>query len=462
MIKLNFKNHRIALFALFLLCSIFGVIDASVMCADTPSNLAPDTSGGDDGVGGHGGEGYTFEDPASVEDFFKKEIDPKLEKLEPYNMAMATIASKINNTKKISRQEYEYFTQGYLPTETELTGAIAADIAQSIITVSDPKNIAVNETLILEGIPGYLPGTDTPDPLRDLVLVVVDRDSTGAPICQAVNGKGSGNLIPAIALPSAGNDPVYIARSMRAASEKQIRTDVFSSLPQKRTQFLQKNLCEVEMSTFFEQGDKNVQFTFSDATERALLEYKRENNTGYWKGAKNKLQMSNKYRDVIEDTYFTEGVWYQPPTGNDFYFNNVSPTASSLIDLLEKVFSGPSSSDTKVAFCSTNVLSALQKVQWTNSIYLGERVDFLDFHMTRLISNFGELLLFHSKDMNECGLKNKMFVGDVNYLQKLTMGYRAIPLDNVKTGTADSKSYIITEPSALIYRVPESCYRVHL
>jgi hypothetical protein len=449
------KGSGLLILITMLLCSAFGVMDAGAMCADaTP--LIPS------GIAEQGGEGETVQFAnENVDEFIRKSLDPVLLKLEPYNNFLDSIGRQIKTTKHIKSQVYEYYTQGYLPSEVELSAAVAADINQTAINTSDNLAIAINETLIVEGVPGYLPGTSTTDPLRDLVLVVVDRDSSGKPICRAVNGKGTNNLIPAIALPGAGSDPILIARSTRAASEKQIRTDVFTSLPQKTYQYLQKAIAEVEMSTFFEMAEKEIKFNFSDATERTLIEYRREVTNGYWRGVKAKLQIANKYRDKAEDTYFSEGIW-NGSTAEDFNFNGVLPTANTLIDLFERSFSAPSSSDTKILCCSTPVLTALQKVQWNSNIYLGDRVEFMNFKMTRLISNFGEFLIFHSKDMNECGLRGKAFILDPNYLVKVTMGWRSINIDNVKNGDADSKSLILTEPSALILKNPEAHLRVHL
>jgi hypothetical protein len=461
----KFKWFGLASLLICTVLSLFGIMDAGAMCATTVP-LSPTTG---DGIAEHGGNGDTVQfGNENVDEFIKKGLDDVLIKLEPYNTALETMTRKIDRTRKVNSQEWEYYTQGYLPIKATLNAAVTAGAQADLDLGSYNGNIAVNETLIVLGVPGYLPGTTTQDPERDLVLVVVDRNA-GKPTVKAVNGLNNnpaqrdGGTIPAIPVTNpTTSQPQEFARSMRAGSEKQIRTDIFTSMPQKRIQYLQKALCEIEMSTFFEMADKEVKFTFSDATERALLEYKRENNVAYWKGVKAKLLLANKYRSTPEETYFTEGIWYQPPTGNDFDFAGTAPTANSLIDLHEKVFSAPSSSDTKVWFCSTEQLSALQKVEWNSNIYLGDRVDFMDFRMTRLISNFGETLLFHSKDMNEAGLATKGLIMDVNYLQKLTMGYRAFPINNAELGIADSKSYVVTEPSAVILRVPESAFRIHL
>ncbi|MDR1525153.1 MAG: DUF5309 domain-containing protein [Tannerella sp.] len=450
---LKLRESGLLMVITLLLCSLFGIVDAGAMTADVVA-----TTGAGVAEHNNGGETVAFAQE-NVDDFIQNSLDKELLKLEPYRFSMDTIARQIPRTKRINSQIREYYTQGFLPTETRVKTAVTS-AAQAAIDFTDNGNIAINETLIVQGVSGYLPGSSTVDPLRDLVLVVVERDSSGKPICKAVNGigndpaSGSGGSIPALSVNTT------VARSMRAASETQIRTDVFKNLPTKKYQYLQKAIAEVEESTFFQMAEKEIHFTFDDITERALLEYRREVNNGYWKGTLAKLKMANKYNDRVEDTYFTEGIWYQ--AGDDFTFSGNPITANRLIDLCVAAFAGPSSSDQKVLMCSTNFLTELQKVQYNSVIYPGERHQLFGFNLSSIISNFGELLIFHAKDMNEVGLRGNAFILDHNYLEKVTMGWRTIPIDNVKTGQRDSRSRILTEPSALILKNNEAHLRVSL
>ncbi|MDR1336375.1 MAG: hypothetical protein LBK22_06065 [Tannerella sp.] len=443
------KDSGLLLFAVMLLCSAFGIVDAGAMTADVVA-----AEGG--GVVEHGNNPQSVEfGNENSEDLYLHTIDQEVLKLEPYKFQLDTIARQIKRSRHSDNQIVDYYTDGYLPTETKVATAFStASQQQAAIDFADNANIAVNETLIVQNVPGYLPGTSTQDPAHDLVLVVVDRDASGKPIVRAVNGSGANNYIPNLAA------NVVVSRARRAASELQIRTDIFTSIPTKKTQFLQKFIVEVEESTFSEMADKEVKWDMSDLTERALLEFRREVNNSYWKGVRSVQKIKNKYNRKAEDTYFTEGLW--PMAGGDFSFSGAAPTSQTLVDMMQVAFEGPSSNDMKLLLCSSDFLASMEKVQYNQVIYPGERKQIFGFNLASIISKFGELLVSHDKSLNEVGLNGYAFILDVNYLTKWTMGWRRIPIDNVKNGEADSNSVILTECCGLTLKNPEAHIRVSL
>jgi hypothetical protein len=445
--KLN--DSALLVFAVLLLCSAFGVADAGMMTADAVA-----TAGG--GVAEHGNNPQSVEfGQENSEDLYLSTIDKEVLKLEPYKFAIDTIARHIHRKRHSDNQIVEYYTDGYLPAETKIATAFStASTQQTALDFVDNGNIAINETLIVRGVQGYLPGTATVDAAHNLVLIVVDRDASGKPIVRAVNGSGANRYIPALAANT------VVTRAGRAASELQIRTDIFTSIPTKKTQYLQKFIVEVEESTFSEMADKEVQWNMNDLTERALLEFRRGVNNTFWMGVQDVQKIKNKYNRKAEDTYFTEGLW--PMAGGDFSFSGVAPSSQTLVDLMQVAFEGPSSSDTKLLLCSSSFLASMEKVQYNQVIYPGERKQLFGFTMASIISKFGELLVFHDRSLNTVGLDGKAFILDANYLTKWSMGWRRIPIDNVKNGDADSNSVILTETCGLTLKDPEAHIRVSL
>jgi hypothetical protein len=435
--------------ALLLLCSAFGVADAGVMTADAVA-----AEGG--GVVEHGNNPLSVEfGKDNADELYLKTVEDTVLKLEPCNNKLDTIARHIERKRTSNNQIVEYYTAGYLPAQTKVNTAFStASQQQAAIDFVDNGNIAINETLIVNGVNGYLPGTTTADPIHRLVLLVVDRDSSGKPIVRAVNGSGTANYLPV--LPA----NTVVTRAGRAASELQIRTDIFTTVPTKKQQFLQKFIIETEESTFSRKSDKEVKWDLNDQTERALLDFRRGVTHSYWLGAGKLDKYKNKYNRKAEDTYLSEGIWYQ--AGGDFSFSGVAPTAQTLVDLLQVAFDGPSSSDRKLMLCSPDFLNAIEKVQYNSSIYLGDRSEIFDFRVSTLISKFGELLIAPDKSLRELDLQGKAFILDPNYLTKWTMGWRRIPIDNVKNGDADSNSVILTEASALVLKNPDAHIRVSL
>jgi hypothetical protein len=445
--KLNDSGWLV--FAVLLLCAVFGVTDAGAMTADV---VAAD--GG--GVVEHGNNPQSVEfGNENSEDLYLKTVEETVLKLEPRRFLLDSIGRHIKRKRHSNNQIVEYYTAGYLPVSTKVATAFStASQQQAALDFADNANIAINETLIVQGVKGYLSGTTTVDPRRDLVLFVVDRDASGKPIVRPVNGSGANNYIPAIA----ANTP--ITRAGRASSELQIRTDIFTSIPTKETQYLQKFIVEVEESTFSEKADKEVKWTMSDLTERAMLEFRRGVNNTFWKGAREMRKLKNRYNRKVEDTYFTGGIWYD--AGGDFSFSGVNPTSQTLVDLMQVAFEGPSSSDDKLLLCGSDFLAAVEKVQYNQVIYPGERQQIFGFKASSIISKFGELIIMHDRSMNDVGLSNNAFVLDVNYLTKWSMGWRRIPIDNIKNGDADSNSVILTETCGLTLKNKEAHLRVSL
>jgi hypothetical protein len=443
------KDSGWFMFAILLLCSAFGVADAGVMTADAVA-----AEGG--GVVEHGNSPMSVEfGNENSEDLYLKTVDKEVLKLEPYNHQLDTIARSIKRKRHSNNQIVEYYTDGFLPVQTKVATAFStASQQQAAIDFADNANIAINETLIVHGVSGYLPGTTTTDPAHDLLLVVVDRDSSGKPIVRPVNGSDTANYLPALAANT------VVSRAGRAASELQIRTDIFTSIPTKEFQYLQKFIVEVEESTFSEQADKEVKWDMSDQTERALLDFRRGVNNTYWRGVKKLVKYKNRYNRKAEDTYLTEGIWTL--AGGDFSFSGVAPTTQTLVDLMQVAFEGPSSSNIKILLCSPNFMSAIEKVQYNQVIYPGERKQIFGLEVSSIISKFGELLVTMDKSLVDVNLPNHAFVLDPNYLTKWSMGWRRIPIDNVKNGDADSNSVILTECSGLTLKNKEAHIRVSL
>jgi hypothetical protein len=436
------------LLVLMAVASVFGIVDTGVMTAD----VVVEPNGGVAEVGGNP-ESVEFAQE-NVEDLILHTIDKNIVKIEPYNFQIDTIARHIKNQRHSDGQIVDYYTSSFLPAQTRIATAVTTPAAQATLNFTDNWAIGINDTLIANNIPGYLPGTTTPDPAHNLVLYVVDRDTTGAPVCVAINGSGAASNIPTLAV-----DTVF-TRSGRAASELQIRTDIYTALPTKGSQFLQKFIIEIEESTFFGMANKEVPWTISDQLESALTEFRRQVTHSYWRGDKVKRKVKNKYNRKAEDTYFTEGIWSL--AGGDFSFGGVSPTTQSLVDLMEMAFSGPSSSNTKWLLCSAELMAAIAKTPYTQVIYPGSQQQIYGFDVSTIISPFGKVFLSLDKSLTEIGLGGKGFVLDTNYMAKWSMGWRSIPVDNVANGDADSKGRILTEASALTLYNPAAHIRVSL
>lgn len=466
--KLN--DSGLLIFIIMLICSAFGVYDGSAMTADVAASVPIEsTDGSKQGVAAHGDaynmrEGMSVEfTEENVETLLLREIDKEIVKINRYRYPLDTIARSIGQarTKHSNSQVVSYYSVATLPSDSIITVEYDSGGTQAPLTFGqngcDNSLIAINQTLIVKGVKGYVingkKGTDTEDN-RPLMLYVVNRHADGRPIVVAVNGKGTGFTIPDIPEDS------EVTISGRAASEFQIRTDVYNILPTPTEQYLQKFIAEVEESNFFSMRDKEVDWTISDVVQQALDQMRKETNNTYWRGIKAIRNVQNRYNRKPEDTYFTEGIWSMPAKDLDASGNSL--TASMLIDYMNAGFTDNAASDTKLLLCSPDYMAELCKIPLNHSLWYGPKKEFFGLKVTPIESPFGTLVPILDKSMVEAGLQGCAFMLDADYMTKWTMGWRSQPLDNVKNGEADSQGRILVEPSGLTLSFPDAHARMYL
>jgi hypothetical protein len=464
------NNSGLFVMIIMLLCLVFGIADGGAMTADVAPSVPIEASNGQQqGIAAHGDgqnlhEGMSVEfAEENVEQLLLKQIDQEIVKINRYRYPLDTIARSIGKarTKNSNSQVVEYYSVATLPSDSIITVAYAGGDTQTPLTfgVGGAENsmIAVNQTLIVKGVKGYVvegkKGTTTQD-TRPLMLYVVDKHTDGRPIVVAVNGQGATFTIPQIPIDS------QVTIAGRAASEFQIRTDVYNILPTPSEQYLQKFIAEVEQSNFFTKRDKEVAWTFNDVTQQALDQMRKETNNSYWRSTKAIRNIKNKYNRKPEDTYFTEGIWTMPSKDLDAGGADIAP--EMIIDWMNAGFSDNAASDTKLLMCSPDFLASLSKVPLKNNLWYGSKKDFFGLKVTPIESSFGTLVPILDKSMVEAGLQGCAFMLDADYMTKWTMGWRSEELDNVKNGEADSKGRLLIEPSGLTLSFPDAHARLYL
>lgn len=450
----KFKDGSLFMLMVMLLCSFFGVADASAMTADVVTGETGVT------VQGEQGEVNSRAGAEEVTDtLIRKTIDQEVVKIKPHLFAINTVASA--NTKRIKHSnnpEYEVKSIETLPTKTTVNTAYTGSGAvQDAIDFVDNDLIAINGTIAIPSIPGYKEDGTTLDG-QFLVLNVVNKDTSDKPIVVPINGVKSGsnnNTIPSI---PAGT---LVIRGARTGTEKQIRTDLFTAVPTPSDQYLQKFIMETEETTYFEMADKEVKWGKTEVTDMALFEHKLTQNTDFWLGKLSKRKVKNKYNEQKDDmAWFMKGIWWQ--AGKDFNNGSTTITTQDLVSMMKKAFVGNASSAKKVLFAGSDLLEALQNVQYNQVIYVGSRKKAMGLEFTSIISNFGELLIYHDQSLNDIGFDDKGLIVDTDYFEKITMGWRELELDHVKNGTSDSKGQVFVETCALILKNSKAHMRVSL
>lgn len=454
---LKWKESGAFMILIMLLCSIVGVGDGSAMTADAiavPGGGSADTAAMTTVTG--------MEERS--EDLILKELDDRVTKIRPHDVILETIGRTIDDQKILGdgernarSQEVEHYAISTIELVATVTKAIEGDKEQEVLETSDKNIFASEQTIIVKGVKGYLPN-GAEDPLRSLMLYVINKDSSGHPIVVAVNGKpaagGNGTTIPAIP------QGTKLVRAGRAGSETQIQTDPYSAVPTKFVQFLQKFMAQVEVSELFQRAKTEVEWTFNDQEEEAVFDMRRTMNVSFWLGVKWKIVQKNAHNKKAEDVYFTEGIWTQ--AGKEFSFSGLNVTADSIVALMKHAFTGNNSSKRKTFIVGSDLLEAFEKVEYTKVVYVGETVQSHGIEYTQIISKFGRLLIAHDQTLDDMGMADKGFILDIDFLRKWSFGWRVQDFDFRKSGQSDSDGRALIEICGLVLRNPDAHSRVSL
>lgn len=449
------KDCGLAVAVLMLLCSLLGVGDVigasgdagvvvAAVAAVVPANGGVIEPGGED-------ESITKADVDSA-DLVLHEIDKVVTKIRPTRNPLGAIARHTSITRNTKQKVVDYYAIDVLPETTTLTTAVTEGVTQASLVTQNPGIFSVNETVFCLGVKGYKEDQVTVDPDSLLMLYIVDRDSNGNPSCVPINGKqttGVNDTFPALAVNT------VLLRGGRAASETQIRTDSYSGYPTKKMQNLQKFVAEIDVSTAYDEAKKEVRWEVSDVNEQAIFEMLTEQNSTLWMGKRRMRVLKNKYNDRPEETYFTEGVWWQ--MGKEFDCAGAPLDVDLIVSLMKKSFTGNAASNKKLFICGSDVIEAFERIDYTNRVVKeGAKSQAFGLEFTSIVSKFGTLLAIHDETFDRRGMSDCAAIIDADFLTKWTQGWNVIKFDLKKAGIADKIAHLIKEECGLILKNPEA------
>lgn len=446
------KNSGLLMVLVMLLCTVFGVGGAELMTA-TAVNPA---GGGSVDINATTTATETAE---RSERLLLDTIDEKVTKIRPYDAVLDTIARQVKDVRKSNNQTVIHYATDVLDVVVEVptgSGHVADGSISLTLNTSNNDIIANEQTLLVRGVSGYLEDGTTVDTKNELMLYVVGKDN-GKPVVKPVNGKKSGttmNTLPSIP------EGTEILRMGRAGSELQIQSDAHSSLPTDFEQYLQKFMIQIEESTLMAMADKEVEWTFSDQEEEALFEMRQTMNNSFWFGVKRKLKTTNSRTQKAEDVYFTGGIWAQ--AGKEFDFQGETVTAQTLVSLMKHAFTGNASGKQKLLICGSDLLEALEQVDYDKSIRVGAKAQAHGLEYNSIVSKFGTLLIVHDQSLDRAGRATTGFILDPDMLRKWTMGWKTQVFDFKKSGDKDAEGRMLMEICGLVLKNPKAHSTVYL
>lgn len=174
-------------------------------------------------------------------DLLLNEIDQQIVKIRPMSTPIDQI-SRYAGSKHSGSMVVEYYSVDTKPTST----AVSLNVSESDVSDGDETPITIistenndifdpTDTILVQDTPGYEADGVT-ESGQDLMLYVVSRDNNGVAVI-AVNGPTINNVrncLPAIV------KGTPLVRMGRAASELDVQSPQFESLPKKN-----RNLCQI-------------------------------------------------------------------------------------------------------------------------------------------------------------------------------------------------------------------------
>lgn len=383
------------------------------------------------------------------------EIDREIAKIRP----MATPIDQISRhaaAKHAGSMTVDYYMVDTKPT----TANMIADYDEPSTAQGDSPRVYihsdndlifdVSDTILVKGVYGYQPDGVNPSD-DELVLYVTGRDDQQGLQVMAVNGKKIGqanNCVPSI------TEDTVLVRMGRAASELDVMSPLFESLPVKNTNFCQIFKLQVEQSTLQKLSNKETEWNLSDQEEAAIYDMRLGMEKSFLFGVKSRIW------DVTKKEYImtTGGIWNQAGKQTT-YDDNID--SAKLVDIMREAFTGNAGSKRKILIGGSGLISTFNKLDYTRVVNSSQSVTKWGIDFTELHSKFGTLLVMLSEVFDECEMADNGIIIDPEYITK----YSHIPfttqrLDLKASGQRNVDAIVLTEASCLVLRYPKAHMRI--
>ncbi len=390
----------------------------------------------------------------------QNEIDSRIVKIRPMSTPIDQI-SRYKGARKSGSMIVDYYSVDTKPTRFYTSTNYVEPTASTVtnnhtrasIAVDNMEAIEVSDTLLALNHYGYnADGTEKSS--HFLVLYVLGKDlENGTILVSAVNGKLIGsvaNCVPSI------TPGVELVRMGRAATELDVQTAQFESLPVKSQNFCQIFKMQIEQSTFLKIANKEVEWDFSDQEEAAIYDMRLSMEKSFLFGVQKNIYDPFKKENVS----LTGGVWWQ--AGKEYTYSiEEELTQDHLVDIMQQCFTGNAGSKRKVMIAGSDFISRLSKMEQYKTIASDKTVTKWGIDFNEIVSKFGKLYVIHSEIFDDCDLSGNAFIFDPEYIQKWShVPFGTQALDLKKAGIRNTDALVITEASCMTLRYPNAHMRI--
>ena len=465
---IKMKDSGLFMFAVVLLCAIFGIAGADAMTADAAPAAATATSQPDGPYDVLDGGGVPGEDYQSLEEAVRlspnlvtRKVHDQVIKIAPYDYTMMSLMARNFKIKK-STKDHKIAVYSVTTPPIQLKVATTPTDQTELVKVNfgaDNKNIAINQHIIFQDIKGYKKdGTTVSGECLSGYVVSFDG---ATPVLKFRNGK----LVMGVKTIPIGTGGVAAGtralRGLRTGSESQIRTKPFNVYPTDKEFYVQKNIIEFGVTGWFNNATKDVVWQDKDRFELAMNEKLRTSMPDFWLGSLGEDMVATQYNNNNEELiYYKQGIWTQ--AGREFDFNGTIDI-DSIIEFGKYVFTGNRSSNVKYFAMGSRLSAEFQKVIFAHPTMLGETYRDKDLNINFTAINFfgGKRILFaDDPSLDDIGMSNCGMLFDDRYGWEESYGLMTVEIDGIKLANSDIKGKAIVEENCFILANNEAHCRV--
>ncbi|MDR2683762.1 MAG: hypothetical protein LBB53_00060 [Prevotellaceae bacterium] len=456
---LKLKESGLFMFALMLLCAVFGISGADFMTAEAIVAAGnPPAEYGDQILDENGvvidGLVDLTDAITMAPELISKHYEQEVISLNPYDTpTMSLMRSKLlsnsehwRKKKKVSDHIIQINRYKTPPVQISVNTATALSSTLTQLPVDFGQAngiIGIHQTIIFKSVDGYKEDGQTLDGYNLICRVVAKDEATGFPVLKPINGKKSGNIITLPAL-AAGTQAL---RSDRIGTETQIRTEQFGIAPSPTDYYVPKKLIEFGTSGWYDNATKTIKWGDNEIKKAAMTEFLRTSAPNFWLGKQTRAIFPEYKSKAPELTFFPEGLFYQASRALDL---NGTVNIAALVNLKKIAFGDNNSGPVKV-FAMGDELSPLFQELILNTPGLNYSV----YHSKRLNIDFSEIMFAGGKriwfiddpSLDDCGLNDKGFILDPQYAATYSYLHEILPFDEKKKNERDITGMTVIDES---------------
>lgn len=456
--------EKIGMLFLILVCSFIGV-DTTMAIAgtplDTPLGGTQVSSEGVAGVGTHTTAAATVGDAIIAGEEYLSDFDRQVVKILPFRTPIDTLF-RYSQKRSVKSYKTEWASVDTPATSTTLStthtqaSPLTSADAQAELTVANAAIFIPGNTILVPTVLGWdkSGNRETEVPLQLYV-----KSKSGSKITvMAINGPSIPNTSRdnMVAVPTISSTTQFV-RMGTAFHEMDVQCTPQSVYSSTEYNYLQTFKCQVEVSNWFEDMNKLVDWTRADEKEMAKLNYKMEMEFSYLLGVRGSIYDDTKKGNGR--VYTCNGIIRY--IGKEYEYTNTGWTKDDFIDLAKKAFVGNIGSEKRIAFVGSDLLAEISKVDFTLMRDITKSTKVLyGITFTSFVTNFGEVLIRHHEMLDKCGMSDQGFLIDPDMLFKYV--YEAEndqEIDNKELGVSNSKATVTTETSCPGLKNPD-CHLV--